>query len=65
MEDELSFSSLDDSHIDCFDGLRLMYEGKDVEGQVLPTFVAPKEAIFKQIIFELDGKKYRFQVEEV
>jgi hypothetical protein len=50
--------------IDGFEGLRIILDGKNVEGEIL-TYEKPREQVFKDIIFSLDGKKYKFVVEEV
>lgn len=51
--------------LDGLDCLRIIYEGKDVEGEVLPEFIPPKDPVYKEIVFSLDGKKYMFMVEEM
>jgi hypothetical protein len=53
-----------DQIIDSFAGLALMYNGKEVEG-ITYTYVEPKPPVFKELVFSLDGKKYKFLVEEI
>lgn len=50
--------------IDCMDGLKLIYEGKDVEGEVI-EYKEPKNTVMREIVFSLQGKKYKFYVEEI
>ena len=64
MEEFDSFRGSNDEMIDCMDGLKLIYDGKDVEGETC-TFETSKEPIYKEIIFSLSGKKYKFFVEEI
>jgi len=50
--------------INAFVGLEAFYDGIVVEGNPV-TFEPFKEQVFKEIKFSLDGKNYRFFVEEV
>jgi len=54
----------EDMMIDGFEGLRIILDGKNVEGDIL-TYEKPREPVYKEIVFSLDNKKYKFVVEEV
>jgi hypothetical protein len=50
--------------IDAFSGLSAFYDGVEIEGE-LNTFIQFKEPVLKEIKFSMDGKNYRFFVEEI
>lgn len=51
--------------INSFDGLALMYDGKEVEGEVFINPNVAKEQVMQEVIFSIGSKKYRFWVEEI